>query len=140
MRINQERMDNDQLAEFVRAIAVTDRVVASIEPPPLSSQKLINLSLTGEAVRQVVRAVSAGRADPGNKKNSYLVTARFFSGTNELGEIKVDDGWLFLAGGRQYRDTSCKHFRTGDGGVLRKLIVNPLEKDLDSEEGKESGK
>jgi hypothetical protein len=78
----------------------------------------VSLSLTGEDAKRVVQAVSSGRADRRVYSNMWLVTVRFFGGTNVLGEI-LTDGTLFLADGRQYKDAS---------GVLDELVATPLSK------------
>jgi hypothetical protein len=133
-------IDTARLAAFAHRIATTDHVVAS-KWTLYPSRKMMSLSLTGEDAKRVVQAVSSassGRPPFGSAwANMYLVTATFFRGTNVLGKIVIDDGELFKADGREYRDVSFKQDGHGGSGVLRDLICAPLGKIVHETEMKE---
>jgi hypothetical protein len=132
----QEKMDDRHLAKFSQKITTTDHIVAS-KWTLYPSRKEMSLSLTGEDAKRVVQAVSSGKGDRQVYSNIWSVRAKFFGGTNVLGEIMIDDGELFLADGRQYRDVSFKLDGDGGSGVLRDLICAPLGKIVHDAEMKE---
>jgi hypothetical protein len=136
----QLKIDELHLSKFSQKTATTDRVVAS-RWTHYRSHKEMSLSLTGDDAKRVVQAVSSARSGrpPFGMAwaNMYLVTATFFKGTNDLGKIMIDDGELFIADGRVYRDVSYKQNGDGGGGVLRDLICAPLGKIVHDKEMKE---
>ena len=136
LRPIQEKMDNRRLAKFAQKIANTDHVVVS-KWTHYPSRKEMSLSLTGEDAKRVVQAVSSGRADRQVYSNIWSARAMFLGGTNVLGEIMIDDGELFLADGRQYRDVSFKLDGDGGSGELRDLVCAPLGKIVHEAEMKE---
>jgi len=119
----QLKMDDWHLGRFAQRITNADRVVASMWP-----RREIKLSLTGEDARRVVQAVSSaksGRPPSGMAwANMYLTKVGFFQGTNCLGEIEIDSGELFRAGGREYRDVSIQG--NTSHGVLAQLVCAPV--------------
>jgi len=82
--------------------------------------------MTGEDAKRIVQAVSSAKADRKRYKNMYLIRTTFFSGTNIVGEIRMDDAYLFMADGRQYRDATCSRERHPYNGALSELITAPL--------------
>ena len=125
LRPIQLKMDEWRLGRFAQRITSADRVVVSMWP-----RRELKLSLIGEDAKRVIQAVSSaksGRPAPGMAwANMYLTKAGFFQGTYCVGEIAIDGGELFLAGGLEYRDVSI-YGNTGRG-VLAELVCAPVEK------------
>jgi hypothetical protein len=137
----QLKFDAHCLTKFAHRISSSDRVVAS-EWTHSGTRKQLEVSLSGEELKRVIQAVtSAECARPPNGlayANMYLITAKFFKGTNLLGEILIDDGELFRVGSREYRDVSLQP-GTSSGGVLRDLLCAPVQKLVLEAEEKELG-
>lgn len=137
----QLKLDALYLARFAHRISSSDRVVGSMwthrEP-----RKQCQVFLTGEEARRVVEAVSSAQSarPPSGMAwaNMYLVTARFFRGTNLLGEIRIDGGELFRVGSREYRDITLQP-GSAKGGVLRDFLCSPVGKLVGDAEERELG-
>ena len=97
----QEKFDDFRLAKFAQKIAATDHVIVS-RWTDYPSRREIRLSLTGADAKRIVQAVSSGRAERKFYKIGWDVRSEFLAGTNVLAEIKVSEGGLFRADGRQY--------------------------------------
>ena len=135
LRPIQETMDDRHLAKFAKEIASADRIVAIQSTLSMHhAPELISLTLTGQDAKRVIQAVSSGRADRQRYSNEYMRAAKFFSGKNVLGEIRIDGGELFMADGRQYRGASFRPNGDGGTGALNDLICTPLEKMVEEAE------
>ena len=134
-------MDAHHLAKFAQLISSCDRVVGSMYTH-YGPRKQMQVSLAGQSAKRVIQAVSSaecGRPPAGMAwANTYLVKAAFFEGTNFLGEIEIDGGELFRAGGREYRDVSFQH-GNASSDVLRELVCAPVQKLVHEAEEKEFG-
>ncbi len=95
----------------------------------------------GDDARRVVKAVSSaksGRPPSGMAwANMYMTKAAFFQGSRCLGEIEIDGGELFRAGGREYRDVSLRRDDT-NSGVLRSLVCVPVQRLVTEAQEKEA--
>ena len=121
MQSIEEKLDNHHLAGFAKKLAATDHIVATTQRLP----KVVSLSVGGESAKHVVQAVSSGKADRTRYANLWEEQVVFFEGTNRLGEILLDAG-LFMADGRQYRDSSYRPIANGGSGTLNDSIFIPL--------------
>jgi hypothetical protein len=117
----EERFDNRYLADFAKQIKASDHIEATTQRLP----KVVSLSLSGADVKRVVQAVSDGKADRQRYSNMWEQKVVFFSGTNKLGEILLDAG-LFMADGKQYKDSSYQPNANGGSGILNDMIYMPL--------------
>jgi hypothetical protein len=109
--------DSLRLAWFARRIAGADRIVAT------NWEASVSMTITGDDAKKVVRAISSagsGRPPLGmDWANIYGVNARFYRGTEVLGEIEMDGGGLFLI---HYHEPPFRD----DTGVLLRVLYKPL--------------
>jgi hypothetical protein len=117
----KERWGNRYLTEFTKKLTAADHIEATTQHLP----KVVSLSLGSADVKRVIQAVSNGKADRKRYANLWEQKVEFFAGTNKLGEILLDAG-LFMADGKQYRDSSYRPNASGGSGILNDTIYMPL--------------
>jgi hypothetical protein len=113
-----------RLARFAHQIAQTDRIVTT------RVRSSVSLTITGEAARKVVRAVSsaASHRPPFGMATScsFMEKATFYRGTNVLGDIEICSS-LFLIRGAQPPFIE-------NSGVLNATVCKPVRAAYNKEE------
>lgn len=118
-----QQYDATRLDRFVHRIAGADRIVG------MFSGRSVRVTIAGDNVEKVVRAVRSSishRPPDGTEwKCYYGINARFFNGTNVLGNMLLCSS-AFLADGKEppFQDLS---------GTLLALADKPLSEALEKE-------
>jgi hypothetical protein len=99
-----------EYTRFCHRIAKADRVVATEAPNGPS------ITITGDKVGDIIRAMKPAHQVPRDIGPQLSIIMRFYSGTNNLGDVWIWSGWFF-ANGHAY------HAR---GGALGTLVSKPV--------------
>jgi hypothetical protein len=125
VKLASRKCDAARLASFAHQIAGTDRIVGTFRN--FDDSKVI-LTITGDDVGKVVRAVASASSDrPGGGMiydGTYPVTAVFYKGTNDLGNIEIGEfiEGIFLI------DTNEDLPLKDSTKLLRDLVMIPARK------------
>ena len=96
-------------SRFCDRIAPADRVIVA--------DGANGVTITGGKVTEIVQAITSARRDTGCYAANFSMVAKFYRGTNWLGEVRICHD-LLLADGRQY------HTRRD---VLYNLLIVPYK-------------